>query len=596
MKTSRLILILALLSSAGLLWAQTSPQKPLRQTAPIKPKPATKQQKPAKEEPGKQWLERAEYLTEEAREEEWRLHEQRPLLLARLAEAWWKYDIKKSRPWMDSAVGQLEFQPQNESVSEGVKRIHLAETVLGIVVPLDRSYADRLIKTVTEGVEHLADSVMENEDRREFSRLKFDLSHIADAAVREKNLDSADRVFRTLLKLKDGNGVSSALMGIRAWDADHADAFYARALEAARAGYEPGLIGGLAWFAYPERWADVRALPSEPLRQRLLDLVAEALLRVPQNDKEQEQVCGLWREGSRLLERYPPERMGAIQSVLDECKRRQPSSGPEKRRIEKKLETEEDYLKAAEEEPEPGTRGNYKSWAARMADHEGRVVRALEIMNSLTEEEREAYPVWVSDHHNYQEEAIRELYRRHDYPALQTLMDKSPTRPQTLLAVSRMLFAAKDESFALPILSEARRSLERTQVDEPFFYWSFLSVYARYVPSEAAAVLKETVIGINGIKPPVPDSKTKMTFTWARLSEDLRPLPITLDVLDLDPQYVTATIKLLEAVQDRTSFRLNLLRGALQRYQREKMEAEQKREVAPAKSKGRDSVAPSANH
>jgi hypothetical protein len=308
MKTSRLILILALLSSAGLLSAQTSPQKPVSQTVPSKRKPATKQQKPAKEEPGKQWLERAEYLTDEAREEEWRLREQRPLLLARLAEAWWKYDIKRARPWMDSAVGQLEFQPQNESVSDGLKRIHLAETVLGIAMPLDRSYADRLLKTVTERVERLADNDMGPEERQEFGRLKMELPRIADTAVREKDLDSAERIFRTLLILKESRAAST-LRDIRSQDARRADKLYASALDTARARYDSQLIFGLGQYAFPMHDPNPEQVPSEALRQRFLDLFAEAVLRVPQGDDEQKQVCQIARGGERLTEKYPPAQM-----------------------------------------------------------------------------------------------------------------------------------------------------------------------------------------------------------------------------------------------------------------------------------------------
>jgi hypothetical protein len=131
-------------------------------------------------------------------------------------------------------------------------------------------------------------------------------------------------------------------------------------------------------------------------------------------------------------------------------------------------------------------------------------------------------------------------------------------------------------------------------MDEPLSYLSLLGAYARYVPSETPAVLKEVVTGLNGIKPPVfaPDAKFK--FWWAQLADDLRPWPIP-NLLDLDPAYLSATVKLLDSAADRTAFRLSLLRSTLQRYGREKAESQQKLQAPPAKNKGRDGVAPS-NH
>jgi hypothetical protein len=253
----------------------------------------------------------------------------------------------------------------------------------------------------------------------------------------------------------------------------------------------------------------------------------------------------------------------------------------------------DDFLEAAESDPDAGQRGYYKSWAARKADDAGQPIRALEIIRSYTEDEREAYPQWSFDYQDYENSAIEELYQRHDLPGLQSLIDNSPRRPQTLMAVAHQLFAAKDESFGLLMLTEARRAMEKTQLDEYLSYWSMLNAYARYIPAETGAVLKEVVIGLNGIEPPAFGPKVKFKFWWGTFAQDLRPSPMAPQVLDLDPQYVSTTIKLLYSMENRTAFRLSLLRSTLTRYDREKWEAEKKQQVAPTKRKGRDNVAPS---
>src|SRR5262245_62036926 len=121
------ILSMLVALSLSLAWAENSAQNSEKKSPAGKPatdkRKGTKEEKSAKEGPEKLWLDRAEWLTLEIREEEWRVREQRPLLLARLAEAWWKYDTRRAKNWMESAVGELEFQPQNERPADLRNRI-----------------------------------------------------------------------------------------------------------------------------------------------------------------------------------------------------------------------------------------------------------------------------------------------------------------------------------------------------------------------------------------------------------------------------------------------------------------------------------------
>jgi hypothetical protein len=337
------------------------------------------------------------------------------LLLARIAEAWWKLDSKRARLWMDSAVGDLEFQPQNESLADARKRIATAETVTTIALPLDRSYADRLLNVVSEGIERAAKNVSTKEDRTELSHLTMKLTDIGRVAARAKEFAASDRVYRTLLKLKDGNNLQSLFISLRQSDPAHADKLFGEALEVTRTEYDPLLLFGLAQLAYPDLEREPWMLPAEDLRRRFLDLFSDAFVRVPQDEEEQTKICHLQFDAGRLISKYPPDRLGAMQSVLDDCKHRQPVSKIEATMVEKKLESTDDFLKAAEAGEDARDRALYKVRAAQKAHEAKDFVRALEIVNSLTEDEREAHPAWVSEHNSYEYDALLELYRRHDY-------------------------------------------------------------------------------------------------------------------------------------------------------------------------------------
>jgi len=278
-----------------------------------------------------------------------------------------------------------------------------------------------------------------------------------------------------------------------------------------------------------------------------------------------------------------------MQSTIDRCNTSTPAFRSQSAIAQGRLETADEFLKAADAEPDPQLSSHYKYQAAARAADQGDYVRALGILDSYSEQERRADPGVVTSRSAYELEAIEQLRKRRDFQALQRLIDKSPQPPRTLLTAAEVLLAAKDESFGMLLLAESRRSLEKNPVDEPYFYVRFLNAYAKAIPSETATVFKESLLGLSQIKQPEPNAK----FWWAPLSVELRMLPLPPPVLDLEPQYVTASIKSLDSAEDRTTFRLSVLRLVLQRYEDERKQQDQKRRpAAPPKIKGRGNTAP----
>jgi hypothetical protein len=189
-----------------------------------------------------EWLLRATRYTAAIQDDQFRLPRRERLILpGRQAVVWWKSNPKTARAWLADAISEIEFAPDQESGDDLKARLGAARVLLTIAAPLDRGLSDRALK-VTEAEQR-------QKERLSFSD-HFNLAHdIADAAgkVAEKDPDHALELARKLLAMKMvGPYIAEAYDNLSEVSPERAEQFLGEAIQAARAGYDPEMLDGLA--------------------------------------------------------------------------------------------------------------------------------------------------------------------------------------------------------------------------------------------------------------------------------------------------------------------------------------------------------------
>jgi hypothetical protein len=236
-------------------------------------------------------------------------------------------------------------------------------------------------------------------------------------------------------------------------------------------------------------------------------------------------------------------------------------------------------MAAADVEVHLRRRCRYKSKAAFKAlQEESEASRALAIWDKFTAEERDAYPSWLADREAAAAAAITDLYRAHDLSGIEIVIARTPDelRSKLQLNTAAMLFARGDRDLGLSMLTQARRSLEGTQVKDSTVYLMLLTTYAAVSPAEIAQVLDLVVAGINHI--PVRQSDARL---WVLpVGYDLRPYQFGPTMLDVNPTLLQGSIEMFDSPVQRVCFRLGLLQATLKRYQSEAGRTELAKDVA----------------
>src|SRR5262249_19755149 len=200
-------------------------------------------------------------------------------------------------------------------------------------------------------------------------------------------------------------------------------------------------------------------------------------------------------------------------------------------------------------------RCRFKSKAAYKAlQEEKNAQAALDIWDSFTPEERDAYPTWAADRDAAAAAAITEFYKAHDLAGLQNVIARTPDalRPKLQLSTAAMLFAQDDKALGISMLTEARRTLENIAVDDVNVYLMLLTTYAAAAPNDVADVFKLAIAGVNNASPPKPNPQL-----WVLpAGYDLRPYQFGRSMSDLDATLVSGSIQALDSPVQRICFRL----------------------------------------
>lgn len=511
-------------------------------------------------DPAALWYERAQRLTNELEDDQWKLHMLGNALPARLAEAWWKVDNQRAQLWLDESVQGVTYGYRGDKPEIREERIKAAAIVFAVANQYDRAGAEKIAAMLVDIGQQGS-----NADRnRAMNSLKqtlmpgFSSSDSTNAGLSQLEIGEM------LIKLGDSN--LQMVLGHISWkDPDTANRLFSDGLATAQASNNYHMFWGLAEYVYPTLGGPSGQKLPESSRADFLNAVANIMLRAPQSDQDREQVCKTMAPiANRLFDKFPPAQAGMVQTAVQNCNAQIPNDHPQH-----DCSSVDDCLKVADLAQEPSSKAELKEQAAAMSSNDGDPVRALDILDSLTPEEQKARPGADSQRISYLVMALQQLYKVHDTVRIQRLLDDAPDeqRAQALLSFAAIVMHQGDKPYGQLMLSQARTELEKRPSDNPHDYVQLLLYYAQDLPEDALPVFGEVVNGLNQIKYKDPKNLKDGEFAFVPLGDRLELTTVPAAMLEKDDAYVFASIKGLDDPRARVSFRLGCLRTSLKQYQ-----------------------------
>jgi hypothetical protein len=523
-------------------------------------------------------LERATRLSAQLLEDtQWANQFQRAVLQARLGEAWFPVDPHMGKQLLQSAVSVVAGDPSDLAAKERKAQLDSARIVLKVVMPLDRELGDRLLQVVEE--QSRAESARSDSDAGDRTQEARDFGDAARAIIRDDPRRAADlgklflqmrgtdmKMLSGSLQIRAAGQMSGLFASLRLADREAADQLFLQGIASASRDYDYNVLFTLGELAFPAIADPARQPLPADLQAALLAVMVDGLSLVWQSEPDRERGCRLAPIAARLLPAFAPSQRATVEEALRACAGSAPSSpGDEIQDEMRDRRSSADYLEAAEAEADARRRCQYKSKAAfRALLQEGDSIAALNIWDHFTAEERDSCPTWAADRELAAGKAIQALYLRQDVHGMQFILDHTPqqSRPKLQLSTAAMLLSSEDKALGSWMLLEARRTLEKTDVDDPSVYLMLLTTGADISPGEIAQVLPLVVSGINRIAL----RKTQTQPSLVRAGHDLAPYHFSLSMLAVDPVFMEGSIAALESAEQRASFRLGLLHVALEQY------------------------------
>jgi len=544
---------------ASLAFAVTLATAAVSQTASPAPTPAEKAQ----------WLERANLITAAIQEDANNLPPDLQFVLpGRLGELWRSVDPKRAQAWMDQALAKISTLPETESAEQRKARLEAASAWLPGLNQSDAASADRVLDSLIVDVQR---NNAGNPGGWQYSNDAAMLGMSVEQAIGDSAQQDPQRAFQLaqrIIQLREGNNVLGVYMNLRSADPQLADRFALDALEAARNNnYDVVFFFALAQLAAPLANVPEIMHAPEAVRSQILEALAAGMLRPVQNAADKASICDLAMPVTIAMKKFPPEQQGPLRAAVDNCT----ATNPQTRRMVGDMEARTrdsasaDLLAQAADTNDARSRASLKQEAARRAEREKDFLRALDIWESFTTEERDAFPLWQSMWRHAVGQALTTSYRAHDLTGVQQLIARAPDnmRPALILQAANLGFSSKDAGYGITMLTQAHRELEKNPVTDDYrVYLNLLMLYTAHVSEEAPAALRLAVKGINDFKIP-ENAKVKPFEPGSRLG----PITVPAGLLDSDPQMVSAAVSELKSPQARVAMRLGLLQACLQRYQ-----------------------------
>lgn len=484
----------------------------------------------------------------------------RALLWLRLGEIWRRTDPERAATWFKKAVTELEVAPTDESDAARAQRVATARALLSIVAPFDKELASRLTAIFTGESTRAT-----NTDRSENAKA------LASAAYQAIDTDpklAAKLASASLSWGKEGD-IASVLLKLRKRDPRVADALFSEVLAAAARTQDKELLWNLASVAFKAplepQWYGLA--PPDNLAQSLLTVLAEASRQASSSDTPDcifvsSTVAPLLGHYDRLA----PAQASIVRQELNKClslplpSEQQPAipdSG--------KQQTIDEMVEEANRISNPILRAVTLVRIANQAASQKKYDRAIEILNAV---ESEVPPFLRGPRQGWRAEwaafsALQHL-KEGDRTGMQQVINAVPAnlRAQTQIMLAEKL-DAKERNLAIELLLEGQKFLAKDNVSNRMkaeWYPVLVRLSAKYIPSQAPAMLNEAVKILNRVESSEPIKRgapegavdAAANYLW-------RPIDLVGPLIDIDENGVCYSVSQLESPLLRAQARLGLL-------------------------------------
>ncbi len=473
----------------------------------------------------------------------------RALLFGRLAEIWRKQDIKRAQSLFQKAIAELEFKPNAENETDVGRRLSVLTTLLMIAAPFDEGFTQQLTELLKS---------------RDDKPSRFDANDtanaLAKAALSVLDVDATRAAALGSASLRAGRSISfpSLLARLRSRNQALGNALFNEALVTARARNDRELLASLILIAFngPANTAETRRTVIRAIEHEFLGNSGEADLN---------RGCSLAPVIAPLLtefDRVLPQSSVNIRGGLIRCQKISNSSDATVERVleNQQVRTVSDLLDAANKAKTINDKALLLGRAANVAAQQEKFEQALEILDGLSADEREALgDVWSDWRWDFAASAALTRLKSDDRQGMEKIISSTPANLQAFVrvAIAQGLADYGDSAGAIELLESARKSFLKSDDIPNLFEWymSLLTRYAKIAPKEGPQVFREFVTA-NNRKKPNPNEMSA--------HENLQPLKLPASLVQADLVLMKEAASALDPLSMRIRGRLGLIKSLLE--------------------------------
>lgn len=501
---------------------------------------------------------------------------EQPIILAHLAELWWKVDNERAKKWLKKAVSEVTFEPITETELERQKRFEMAGKLTEFTVRLYKQLAKTLIEDIADQSKKI-----ENNQTNADGLVKTALQIVKFNPVTAKELGSKS------LSIGQSYLISRLIGELNVEDSYLADRLFSEAIANSKVNLNKetnvGLLSSLATLVLN----NYKGKPlSERSKRRLLTGLFVVINANSSTPDSLQKSCNYIFTASNLIKNYQvyfPEKAIVIRQKAESCKRFLGNSSDlvESNFKDEKPQTIDDYLKAAADTEDKLLKKNYFYRAIEMLYRAKEYERIISVLDNMNEESRAAFSEtsWSSWRRTSASKAAVDFAEKDDFANVYRIINNTPkmVRPFVQMLVAQK-FTSVNKSFAIALLNEARKeihnSLEIEDKAKAGLYISLLRLYSEVAPYDALNVFREMVKAINKADENNPDNEQIKDYAP---NKSVVSLPISL--LKIEEFNSLKILSEIKSEKSRIRFRLGFLEQSLKELEKFKS-IEQKKESA----------------
>lgn len=510
---------------------------------------------------------------------------ERPLMYARLVDAWKKENNPELHAWTTLALKGVEKRPDDRP-EEDRQRLVAAAFVYQIIAPVNRDAAAKVLDTMLLGLDELGDeSTITDPEREQFDAVG---SALADAAARiaAEDPEKADSLAHTIMSLHQGGPLASLIAALQKSEPDLASSILAAAVESASATEDARYTAGLARVLFLPKNA---ATLTDAERTRVLHVLDTVLAQPPANESERHEQCQLVAVAGQITTKLKLDPLPHAKDDTDSCAILETSWKEASAPPTVGLKTAEDFVQAALTALKARDRAWYRMRAAQMFLATDPVT-AISTAAAIAPDEREVYPAWRHDFLAMTVGAAERFHRAGNAPGVDQVLAVTPARLKPVVAVRLAIWAldqSDQQDFAVKMLIAARKSIDRKLLDDPDMLIGLVNGYARFGSGNedmqpvlaAGATIDRILFDVAGWLNDVPhpaslwkdpgDAHAKIDANNGKALSEIPPLgdalrPAKLDMKILNVSKFEDDIRPVLDPADRASLRLGFIQRCLE--------------------------------